>query len=186
MVLDASKVGRGVTGAVHKLDPDEDAPTSNSSAITGPDLGWISTDGVTKSMPSTGDRSTVRGWQGNGVVFVVRTPTDDLPSWTFVCLETNIAVIETTYNVTVTQSATEGRYVVDTSKPRLPERYVFTVLDDAEVRRDYVPKGVVSEIGDQVFQFGEPIGYEITIEGEFDQELGGNFEVFDTRLKTPA
>lgn len=184
MVLDASKVGRGVTGAVHKLDADAAAPTSTSSALDGTDLGWISSDGVTKSMPGTGDRTVLRGWQNNGAIFVVRTPTDDLPTYTFVCLQTDVAVIELTYGVTVTQGATEGSYIVDVNAPRQPQKLVFTVVNGSKIRRDYVPRGVVSEIGDQVFQFGEPIGYEITVEAEFDQDLDGNFQVFDTELKT--
>lgn len=186
MALDASKVRRGITGSVTVLDDEASAPTSTSSALVGTDLGWISEDGVTRSMPGTGDRTVMRGWQNNGVIFVVRTPTDDNPTYSFVCLETKIEVIEFVLGVTVTSGATEGSFIVDTNALRTPKKLVFTVLEGEKIRRDYLPKAVVTEIGDQVFQFGEAIGWEVTVEAERDDDLGGNFQVWDTELKTPA
>lgn len=185
MALDATKVMRGVTGAVFAGPSGTALPTAVNSALDAAmdDLGWIGEDGVTRSLPDTGERNVVRGWQNNGVVIDWRTPTEDLPTWSFVCLETKIEVVEFVLGVTVTQSMTDGKWIVDVEAERAENVLVLDAAHGARLRRTGVPRARVSEIGDQVFAFGEPIGWEVTVEGVRDTTLGGHYVEFDSALK---
>lgn len=186
MALDVDNVTRGVTGVVSWGDSSATAPVDGTSALTGfEDLGWVSDAGVTRTMPSTGDRVVVRGWQNNGKVLVIRTPSDDNPTLSFVLLESKIEVVEFALGVTVTQSATSGKWVIDSDAAREHGKIVLDVIDGARIRRQYGPKAIVSEIGDQVYAFGEPIGWEVTVELERDQTVGGHIVEWDTAYATP-
>lgn len=187
MALNAANVVRGVTGVVSVAPSGTALATAVNSALDAAykDLGWIGEDGVTRTLPSTGDREVIRGWQNNGVVIDWRTPSDDLPTWQFVCLESKIEVVQFVLGVTVTQSATDGKWIVDTDALRAENVLNLDVAHGARLRRTAVPRARVSEIGDQVYAFGEPIGWEVTVEGVRDETLGGHFVEFDSAFKTP-
>ncbi|HWJ07757.1 MAG TPA: hypothetical protein VNS46_00180 [Nocardioides sp.] len=186
-MLDASKVMRGVTGVVSRGPANAALPTAVNSALVGyNDLGWVGEDGITRSNPSAGDREVIRGWQNNGVVLVIRTPSEDNPTFQFILLETKIEVVEFVLGVTVVQSATDGKWVVDTEKARDYHRIVFDIVHGSRLRRVCLPKGIVAELGDQVYAFGEPVGWEVTIEAEKDLTVGGQLIEFDSALATPA
>lgn len=148
------------------------------------DLGYIGEDGVTQSVPGAGDVERIKAWQNGATVRTIRTPSDDLPTWSFVLLETKRETIELYYGTTVTSTATEGSYDIDVQDARPKKSFVIDVIDGAELERVYVPLGVVSEIGDKVYANGEPIGYEVTIEGERDSSKGYNARVWATALKS--
>ena len=190
MATETENVNRAVTGMVMVGALDAAAPTGTAfSTSEYTDLGWISDAGVSRSMPGAGDRDVIRGWQNNGIVVVIRTPSEDNPTYTFVCLESKKEVIEFALNTTVTQSATEGSYVVDAHKESAPRSMIIDVLNGDRIRRTYAPRVVRTEVGDQVLAFGEVIGHEVTVEVERDDDLGtegGHFIEWDTALKTPA
>lgn len=185
MALDSSKVRVAVTGAVSVGDTTAAAPTGTATVLTGfTDLGYIGEDGVTETHPGSGDVERIRAWQNGATVRTIRTPSEDLPTWSFVLLETKLEVIELYYNATVTQTVTEGSFEYDSQDTRAHQSFVLDVVDGAELERVYIPKGVVSEIGDKVYANGEPIGYEVTIEGERNDTLGYNAKVWATALKS--
>lgn len=163
--------------------------TTTEGAAVFTDLGYIGGDGegdgVSQALPGQGDVTPIKAWQNGKVVRTFRSPTDENPSWTFVLLETKREVIELYYGATVTQDATEGSFSFDAGKVRPFKSYVLDVIDGAELERVYIPKGIVSEVGDVVRANGQPIGYEITIEGERDDARGYNFRSWATALKTP-
>lgn len=187
MVLNADNVMRGVTGVVSIAPAAEPLPTAVNSALSAnyKDLGWVGEDGITRTHPGTGDREVIRGWQNNGIVMVIRTPAEDNPTAQFVLLETKKEVIEFALGVTVTASATDGKWIVDTEAARSYNRIVFDVVQGSRLRRTVGPKAIVTELGDQVYAFGEPIGWEVTVEFEKDTTVGGHFIEFDSALKTP-
>lgn len=186
MALNVDNVSRGVTGVVSVGALAAAAPTSASSVLVDhEDLGWVSEDGVTRTMPGTGDREVVRGWQNNGIVLVIRTSNDENPTFQFVLLESKIEVVEYVLGVTVTQSATDGKWVIDADAARVHHSLVLDVIDGSRIRRQYVPKGIVTELGDQVYAFGEAIGWEVTVEAERDETTGGHIVEWDTAYKTP-
>ncbi|WP_028474090.1 hypothetical protein [Nocardioides alkalitolerans] len=188
MALDSSKVRVAITGVVSVGDRTATPPTGTGSAITPAfkDVGWISDAGVTRTMPSQGEATRIPGWQNGATVRTIRSAPTENPTYKLVMLETKIEVVQFVLGVTVTSTATEGSYEIDTSKPRKHQRMVLDVIDEAELIRDFIPYGIATEIGDQVYANGAPIGWEVTVEGERDPVLGYNAKQWNTGLKTPA
>lgn len=186
MAQDASKVRVAVTGAVFKGLTSATAPTGTAGAPTGfNDLGFISEDGVEIELPDAGDSTPIKAWQNGTTVRTIRTPSEDNPTWGFTMIETKIETIETYFGVTVTSTSTEGSFEFKTGN-RPYNSYIIDSIDGAELQRDYVPKGVVTSVGAHTLSNGDPIGYEVTVEGELDSVKGYNFKRWATALKTVA
>jgi hypothetical protein len=184
MSLDASKVRSAVTGAISKGLTSATAPTGTAGAVTGfTDLGYISEDGVEITIPDAGDSTPIKAWQNGTTVRVVRSPSEDSPTWHFTMLETKLETVQTYFGVTVTQTATEGSFQYTVSA-RGHDSYVVDVVDGAELIRDYIPYGIVTSVGAQTLANGEIVGYEVTIDGELDPVKGYNFKRWATALKT--
>lgn len=186
MATDASKVRVAVTGAVFRGLTTMTAPTGTSGAPTGAtDLGFISEDGVEIELPDAGDSEPIKAWQNGTTVRTIRTPSEDNPSWHFTMIETSIATIETYFGVTVTSTSSEGSFEFK-NQLRPHNSYVVDAIDGAELLRDYIPYGIVTEVGAHTLSNGEATGYEVTVEGELDPVKGYNFKRFATALKTVA
>lgn len=186
MATDASNVAVAVTGAIHKGPTSATAPTGTAGAPTGfDDLGFIGEDGVEIELPDAGDSTPIKAWQNGTTVRVIRTASEDNPTWTFVMLETKIETIETYFGVEVTSTATEGSFEF-TNTVRPHDSYIIDAIDGAELLRDYIPYGIVASVGSHVLSNGEATGYEVTVEGERDPVKGFNFKRWSTALKTVA
>lgn len=183
---DEANVRVAVTGAVLKGNYGATAPTGTSGAPSGhTDLGFISEDGVEINLPDAGDATPIRAWQNNTTVRVVRTPSDDRPSWHFTLLETTIEAVETYFGVAVTSGASEGSLEFSVGD-RPDNSYVVDAIDGSELIRDYIPKGVVTSVGAHTLANSDAIAYEVTIEADPDPVKGYNFKRWSTALKTPA
>lgn len=187
MAGDATKVDVGLTGAVSKAPTGTAAPTSATVALNAAftDGGFISEDGISISLPGSGDTTPIKVWQGGATVRTLRTASEDLPTFTFTFLETNKTTVETYFDTTVTQSSTEGTFDYTVKLPT-PFALAVDILDGPKSKRYHVPRAVRAEVGDLVYQNNEPVGYEVTIEAEYDATAGYNFRGWDTSLKTPA
>ncbi len=183
MALVEDNVRVAVSGAVGVADYGTTAPTGTSGAF-GDDLGYISEDGVTETQPDSGDRSPIKAWQNGATVRVIRTASDDNPTWNFQLMETKLEVIELYYKTTVTQTVGEGSWEINSDA--LPEAHAFVIdlIDGDELIRTYVPKGFVVSTGDKVYRNNEHVGYEVTIEGEKDSAAGYNAKCWATALAT--
>lgn len=186
MVLDASKVGVAVTGLASRAPLGTAAPTSQTTALNVAfvDVGYIGEDGITQSIPGSGDAETIKAWQNGATVRTIRSASEDLPTFQFVMLETKKESLESFFGTTVTQTATEGSLVYASTASRSHYSWVFDVVDGAELERIYIPDGVVTEVGDRVYANGEAIGYEVTIEAQLNVALAGNFKLWTTRAKS--
>lgn len=185
MATDAANVRVAVTGAAYKGLTSATAPTGTSGAPTGfDDLGFISEDGIEINLPGAGDSTPIKAWQDGTTVRTIRTPSEDNPSWHFTMIETKLETVEAYFGVTVTQTVTEGSFEF-TVAARDHHSYVVDVIDGAELIRDYVPYGVVTEVGAQTLANTDAIQYEITVEGELSPTLNYNFKRWATALKTP-
>lgn len=184
---DATKVGVAVTGGVFKGLTTATAPTGTTGVPTGfVDLGFITEDGVEIALPGPGDSTPIKAWQNGTTVRVIRTTTDDNPTWHFTLMETNLAAVETYFGVTVVSTATEGSLEFTTAANRLYNSYVVDAIDGAELQRDYVPRGIVTDVGAHTLAGTDATTYEVTVEGELDAAKGFNFKRWATRLKTAA
>ena len=186
-MTDATKVRVAVTGAIFKGPTTATAPTGTSGAPDAAftDLGFISEDGVEISLPGSGDSTPIKAWQDGTTVRVIRTPSEDNPTWAFKMLETTLATVETYFGVTVDQTATEGSFEYEVTN-REHHSYIVDTIDGAELIRDYIPYGIVTEVESITLANGEAIGYGVTVEGERDPVLGFNFKRWATALKTGA
>lgn len=186
MSTDISKVRVGLTGAISKGALGSTAPTDAITAIDAAykDSGAISEDGVTLTLPDSGDKTTIKMWQGGAQVRTLRTPSEDVPTISFTMLETNKTSVETYFDTTVTQTASHGTFDYTVKVPD-PFAYVLDVLDGPDHHRFHIPRGVKASVGDLVYKNDEPIGYEVTLECEVDPTATYNLRGWMTDLKTP-
>ncbi len=186
MAVDQTKVAVAITGAVYRAPLGSTAPPTQATALNAAflDLGYISEDGVTQTLPASGDSTAIKAWQNGATVRTVRSAPDDLATFAFTALETNKTVVESWAGGTVTQTATEGAVILNTTTSRTHFSWVIDVIDGAELERIYIPDGVVTEVGDRVYANAEPIGYEMTIEAQYNATLGGLAKLWSTRLKS--
>lgn len=174
MSVSPDNVRVAITGAVSKGAYGATAPTSAISALTTyVDLGAISEDGVTETLPENGEATQIKIWQNGATVRTVRSTSDDLPSWSFTLVETSVATLETAYGVTLDDTDGSIEYVVQN---RGSNSYVLDVVDGSHLRRSHIPKGTVKSVGEVKLANTEAIGYQITIEGELDPTTGYNFK----------
>ena len=188
MALSASNVRVAVTGAVSVGDVSTTAPTGTAAALNAgfTDLGYVSEDGVTITLPGGGDSEAIKAWQNGATVRTIRSASEDLPSFSFTLLETKKEVIELYFGSAVTATDSEGSVEFDATDLRAKKSFVIDVVDGSELIRTYIPIGAVVEVGDQVYANAEAIGYEVTIEAERDGAKSYNFKQWSTATKTGA
>lgn len=188
MANDQTKVAVAVTGSIFRAPVGTAAPTSQATALDAAflagELGYIGENGVTQTIPASGDSTPIKAWQNGSTIRILRSPSEDPATFSFVALETNKTVVESWAGATVTQTATEGSYTLNSTATRTHYSWVIDVVDGAELERIYIPDGVVFEVGDRVYANQEPIGYEMTISADYNSGISGNAKVWSTRLKS--
>lgn len=184
MATNAANARAAVTGGVFVGAYGATAPTGTSGAPSAHiDLGYMNEDGVELEVPGSGDATPIKGWQNGDTVRVIRTPSEDDPTWTFVMLETKKETVELYFGVTVTPGASEGSFEYNVST-RQPKSYVIDYVDGSELKRDYIPRGVVTDLEAIAHNGTDVTSYGVTVAGERDPAKGFNFKRFDTALKT--
>lgn len=181
MALTAANVRRGITGEVSVGATSATAPTGTGSTITGfTGLGYVNEDGVKEVR----DRSVddIKAWQNADTVRTVIS--DASLKYTFTLMETTKTVVETVYGVTVTQTVTEGNYVIVPSSTGGQKSWVIDVVDGTNLKRIYVPNGEITEVGEVTYSNGDPIAYEVTLQTYPNTTIGGNAKVWETALKS--
>lgn len=178
MAKTVDEVRVGVDGVVSTATFGATAPTTAVSVlgVGWTDLGYVSEDGVTETTDTSSEK--IRAWQKNKVVRTVVT--EGSVSWKLVLLQTSADTVALYYGGTVDD--TNGSIVLDPTRVRPTIALVIDVIDGDEIIRTYAPEAQVTEIGDQVYQNGAPIGYEVTIEATHNEALGGSAKKFYTAL----
>jgi hypothetical protein len=186
MALNSDNVRVAVTGAVYAdLTGGATAPTGTAGILTGfDDLGYVSEDGVTLTLPEAGDATPIKVWQNGATVRVVRSSSDENPQLSFTLVETKLEVIEYVFGVTVTQTAIEGSFEFDVQQVRDAVPVVLDVVDGAELIRIHAPQPVVTSIGELSLTSDGPISYNVTVDLERDNTAGYNFKSWMTALKS--
>lgn len=168
MALESSNVRVAVTGALYSGPVGSAAPESATSVLDGDyaDLGFVSGEGVTVST----DRSSndITAWQNSAKVRTVVTDSGVTVQATLI--ETKDEVLELFHGAKVV----DNKISVNPGSTGGRRSFVLDVIDGDIVRRAYIPEGEVTEIGDQVFANGEPIGYPITVSAYSSTELNGD------------
>lgn len=161
MASDASNVRVALTGAVYTAPSNTAYPADATSAWGAgwSDLGYISEDGVTEGYADNSE--VIKAWQGGATVRTVITSTD--ATFHFVCLETNIAVLETYHKgslLTDDGSTATMNVGAATADERM---FGFDVLDGDEHIRIVVPRGEVSERAEITYTSNAAAMYDITV-----------------------
>jgi hypothetical protein len=153
------------------------APTDATTALgaTWTDLGYVSDQGVDETLNQS--TTPLRAWQKNKVV---RTVVEDGDvQYHFVLLQTSAETVAFYYGGTV---ATDGSIVIDQSAERPTLAFVLDVIDGDNVIRAYGPEAQVTEVGNQVYRNGEPVGYEVTVTCNYNEALGGSVKKWYSAL----
>lgn len=181
MTTDSSNVRVAGSGEIAVGATTATAPTDTGALPTGfTGLGYLSEDGFTEARERTVD--DIKGWQNADTVRSVVT--DSGLTYSFTMIETKKETVELYYGTTVTQSASNGNYVIVPADTGGRKSFILDVIDGSDLKRIYIPQGEVSEVGEVAYANGEPIGYEVTIKTYPDSGIAGNAEVWDTALKT--
>lgn len=173
----ADEVRVAVDGIVSVALSTATAPTTATSTLPSPwvDLGYVSEDGVTETTEISSDK--IRAWQN---AKVVRTSiTEAAVTWTMTLIQTNADTVGLYYNGVVDA---DGSIVIDPTKDRPTIQANIDVIDGDEIIRSYAPEATISEVGDQVYQNGVPIGYEVTVEAAYNEALGGSVKKWYSAL----
>lgn len=181
MAQTIDEVRVGVDGVVSSAPIGSTEPTSVSSELASPwvDLGYVSEDGVTEANATTTEK--VRAWQRGAVVRTLVTEGET--TFAFTLLQTSADVLAEYYGLTADDiDGATGSFVSSPTVERPHRAYIIDVIDGDELIRKYVPDGQITEVGDQVFQNGAPIGYEVTIGAYDNATLGGSVKHFYSSL----
>lgn len=181
MVKAVDEVRVGVDGIVSIAPFGTAGPSSAISALSGSytDLGYVSEDGVTETTEVSSDK--IRAWQKAKVVRTVIT--ESAVRWTLTLIQTSADTIALYHGGTV---QSDGSIIVDPSVQRETLVFVIDVIDGDEIIRSWAPEAQVTEVGDLVYQNGAPIGYEVTIEASYNEDLGGSVKKWYHSLSTPT
>jgi len=158
-VLDSGNVRVGVTGAISMAPVGATEPQDADTRLEPPwaDLGYVSEDGVTEAR----ERSTeqLRAWQNADVVR--ESVTEATLTYQFTLIETKRETVELYYGDSVDPG--------DGSIPIIPARtggrhaFVIDLIDGDDFIRAWLPTAEVTEVGEQVYANGQPVGYQVTI-----------------------
>lgn len=176
MATVAENVRVGVTGAIYVGDTIATAPAGALAALTGfTELGYVSADGVTE----TRDRSTsqIRAWQNSDLV---REPvTEATATFQFMLLETTLETLKAFYGTAVDVS--DGSVEVDPAATGGRKSFVIDLVDGDVAIRTYIPEGEILSVGEQVYQNGEAVGYDVTVTA-YASAAGFSFKKFYSNL----
>lgn len=176
------KVGGHVFRAPVGTELPTDALTELSSAFI--DMGYISEDGVTNS--NSPESETVNAWGGTPVL-VTASSKEDTYQATFISA-LNAEVQKMVYgdaNVTGTDVAT-GITVTANNKDLTEYSYIIEMLAKGDVaHRVVIPSAKPTEIGDIVYNDSDPVGYEVTLGCNADNQGNTHYEYWQTTNQQP-
>lgn len=159
MVQNSSNVRVAVTGAIYLQTQESTTPPTGADSPWGAgfsDLGYAGEDGVTETRNRT--TQTIRAWQNGDIVREVVTEASVTVQT--VLIETKRETVELYYG---TKVAADGSIIIIPGATGGRHGLGLDIVDGDDFIRLWVPDGEISEVGDQVYQNGEAIGYEVTI-----------------------
>lgn len=164
--MEAKYVTTGVRrslGGIFRAPAGTDIPETATESLAADfkDMGYVSEDGVTKSRSF--ETEDIKEW-GGATVHVVQTSKD--VTLAFKEIETlNEDTIKAVYGEdNVSGTLATGLTVLENDEE--PEEAVW-VIDiaclDGTLERMVIPRGKISELGDEVYKRDEAVGYDITL-----------------------
>ena len=163
-----------VGGAIQVGGNDATAPTDAKTTLVGfTPLGYISDDGVTNNNSPESDN--IKAWGGQ----VVNTyQTEKTDTFTFTLIEPlRVAVKKFVYgddNVTTS----EGVTTITANADEVEEHKIVIdmIMTGNILKRIYIPRGKLTEIGEITYADESAVGYECTITALPDSEENTHYE----------
>ena len=158
------KVGGAVFVGATSLTPPTDAVTALPAGFAG--MGYVSEDGVTQSQEVNSEE--VKAWGGDTVLV---TEDDKSETWKLTFIEMmNINVLKEIYGEdNVNGTLTAGIAIASGTEAHEARCWVIDmILKGGALKRTVIPKGVITEIGDVVYNDTDPVGYPVTIKATSD------------------
>ena len=152
-----------IAGAVYvgatTLSLPADATTTLASGFVC--LGYCSEDGVTNT--TEGDTEEVKAWGGDTVLVIEDDKTDAFQMTFIEAL--NVNVLKEVYGASNVSGTLESGITVQANALAHEARawVIDQILKGSALKRIVIPKGTITEVGDIVYQDGNPIGYPVTI-----------------------
>ena len=174
-------------GHVYRAPLGTTLPTDAITDIDGAfiDMGYISDSGVTNS--NSPESETVKAWGGTPVLRILNSK-DDTYKLQFISAM-NPEVQKMVYgddNVIGNDVAT-GITVKANSKELVEYCYVIDMLAKGDVlHRVVIPNAKPTEIGDIVYNDSDPVGYDVTLGCNADNEGNTHYEYWQTAGDTPT
>ena len=164
--MDAKNVTTGVRrslGGVYRAPLGTTLPEDATTALANDfkDQGYISEDGITKSRSF--ETQNIIEWGGT-TVQVVQTSKD--VTLAFKEIETlNIEAIKAVYGEeNVDGTIATGLTVIENDEEPVEAVWVVDIVClDGTLERMVIPRGKISELGDEVYKRDEATGYDITL-----------------------
>lgn len=186
MANTAGNVRVAVSGKVWVGATSATPPTGTADTLTGgswTDLGYVDEAGVVLAFPGEGDKTVLRAWQNGDAVRTLRTPSEDVPTFTINFIESTLAVVKTVLGVSVTQTGTEGSFEYKVGD-RDAVSIVVDVIDGDDLMRLYVPQAKVTEVADVELVSTDMIRFGGTFAADLDSSKGYNFKAWSTDLSS--
>ena len=158
------KVGGAVFVGATTLTPPTDAVTALAEGFAG--MGYVSEDGVTQSQEVNSEE--VKAWGGDTVLV---TEDDKSETWKLTFIEMmNINVLKEIFGAdNVTGTLETGIAIASGTEAHETRCWVIDmILKGGALKRTVIPKGVITEIGDVVYNDTDPVGYPVTIKATSD------------------
>lgn len=159
------KAGGAIFRAVGTI---AEIPTTATAALGAEfkNLGYASEDGLTNAVST--DSTSIKDWSGQEVL---KEQTSREESFKFTLIETNAETLNAIYGEENVSVVTDSIAVIHNGAERVYAAYVFEILlGSGRVKRIFVPRGMITEVGDITYKNGEPIGYEVTVSAMPDTE----------------
>lgn len=161
-------VGKPMTGGAIFIAPaGTTLPTDATTALadTYKNLGYVSEDGVTNEIET--DSEEIKAWGGD---IVLNPQTSRSEQFTYTLIEQNAETFKHVFgkdNVTV---GSDGEITIKHNANNREESVVVieTLLSGNKVKRQVIPRGQISELGEIAYKDDEAIGYEVTLKALLD------------------
>lgn len=170
------KVGGAVFVAPKGTAVPTDATTELATSFV--NVGFISEDGVTNEIET--DSEEIKAWGGD---IVLNPQTSRAERYTFTMIETNATALKLAFgadNVSVDSSS--GAITIKHNGNEKEENVVVieTLIGTDRIKRQVIPRGKNTELGEIVYKDDEVMGYETTITAQLDENGNTAYEYIAT------
>ena len=137
-------------------------------------IGYCSDEGIVNGVSE--DNLTVKAYGGQEVL---SEPSSRSETYNLTFIETNLTSMQLRYGDENVAGTDEHMSILHNAKPRLPHVFAIDTLQGNKVRRQIIPNGRITSIGDTAFKDNDAIKYPATIAAIPDEAGNTAYEHID-------